>query len=80
MKKLLMIILSLFLLNITMAARTKDSSRLRVIVTTDGEIDDECSLVRFLLYANEMGCGGDSNQQFAIPLARTQLGWRQLDG
>jgi len=25
----------------------------RVIVTSDGEIDDECSMVRFLLYANE---------------------------
>lgn len=27
--------------------------RPRVIVLTDGEIDDECSLVRFLLYTNE---------------------------
>jgi hypothetical protein len=26
----------------------------RVIVTSDGEIDDECSLVRFLLYSNDM--------------------------
>jgi len=26
----------------------------RVIVTSDGEIDDECSMVRFLLYANEL--------------------------
>ncbi len=25
----------------------------RIIVTSDGEIDDECSMVRFLLYANE---------------------------
>src|SRR5210317_1741213 len=25
----------------------------RVIVTSDGEIDDECSMVRFLLYTNE---------------------------
>jgi len=31
--------------------RTND--RPRVIATTDGEIDDECSMVRFLLYANE---------------------------
>jgi hypothetical protein len=29
------------------------TDRPRVIVTSDGEIDDECSLVRFLLYANE---------------------------
>ncbi|MBN2437252.1 MAG: DUF1593 domain-containing protein, partial [Deltaproteobacteria bacterium] len=27
--------------------------RPRVIVTSDGEIDDECSMVRFLLYTNE---------------------------
>jgi|GEM_PF-386177 len=27
--------------------------RPRVIVTSDGEIDDECSMVRFLLYSNE---------------------------
>jgi hypothetical protein len=30
----------------------------RVIVTTDGEIDDECSMVRFLLYANEWDIEG----------------------
>lgn len=29
------------------------SDRLRVIVTSDGEVDDECSMVRFLLYSNE---------------------------
>lgn len=32
--------------------------RSRVLVTTDGEIDDECSLVRFLLYANEWDIEG----------------------
>jgi hypothetical protein len=30
----------------------------RVLVTTDGEIDDECSLVRFLLYVNEWAVEG----------------------
>lgn len=30
----------------------------RVIVTSDGEIDDECSLVRFLLYSNDMKIEG----------------------
>ncbi|MCW9706585.1 nucleoside hydrolase-like domain-containing protein [Fodinibius salsisoli] len=30
----------------------------RVIVTTDGEVDDECSMVRFLLYANEWDIEG----------------------
>ena len=32
---------------------TAAPGRPRVIVTSDGEIDDQCSLVRFLLYANE---------------------------
>lgn len=30
----------------------------RVIVTSDGEIDDECSMVRFMLYTNEMDIEG----------------------
>ena len=34
------------------------ADRPRVIVTSDGEIDDECSLVRFLLYANEFDVEG----------------------
>ena len=29
------------------------NARPRVIATTDGEIDDRCSMVRFLMYANE---------------------------
>ncbi|MCA9450175.1 MAG: DUF1593 domain-containing protein, partial [Candidatus Omnitrophica bacterium] len=29
------------------------AEKIRTIVTTDGEIDDRCSMVRFLLYANE---------------------------
>jgi hypothetical protein len=34
------------------------AERPRVLVTSDGEIDDECSLVRFLLYANEWDTEG----------------------
>lgn len=34
------------------------SDKPRVIVTSDGEIDDECSMVRFLLYANEWDVEG----------------------
>src|SRR5690349_15789630 len=30
----------------------------RVIVTTDGEIDDRCSMIRFLMYANEFNVEG----------------------
>lgn len=33
-------------------------SKARLIVTSDGEIDDECSMVRFLLYANEWDVEG----------------------
>ena len=33
-------------------------ARERVIVTSDGEIDDECSMVRFLLYINEWDVEG----------------------
>ncbi len=35
-----------------------ETERTRVIVTSDGEIDDECSMVRFLLYANEWDIEG----------------------
>ncbi len=35
------------------AGKTGAQERPRVVVTSDGEIDDECSMVRFLLYANE---------------------------
>lgn len=34
------------------------STKTRVIATTDGEIDDQCSLVRFLLYTNEWDVEG----------------------
>jgi len=34
-------------------SRPPSGTRPRIIATTDGEIDDRCSMVRFLLYANE---------------------------
>ena len=34
------------------------AAKTRVLVTSDGEIDDECSMVRFLLYANEFDIEG----------------------
>ena len=46
-----------------------ESARPRVIVTTDGEIDDECSLVRFLLYCNEWDVE-------AIVTSSSQYHWR----
>jgi hypothetical protein len=45
------------------------SDRPRVIVTSDGEIDDECSMVRFLLYANEWDVEG-------IITSSSQYHWR----
>ena len=35
-----------------------ENGKPRVIVTSDGEIDDECSMVRFLLYASEFEIEG----------------------
>jgi hypothetical protein len=40
------------------AQNTGEGEKPRVIVTSDGEIDDECSFVRFLLYANEWDIEG----------------------
>lgn len=37
---------------------TPTGTRPRIIATTDGEIDDRCSMVRFLLYANEWDIEG----------------------
>jgi hypothetical protein len=42
----------------TPAADAAVSPRLRVIITSDAEIDDECTLLRFLLYANEWDIEG----------------------
>jgi len=37
---------------------TPAAARTRVIATTDGEIDDRCSMIRFLLYASEWDIRG----------------------
>ena len=37
---------------------TATNAKPRVIVTTDGEIDDRCSMIRFLLYVNEWDVEG----------------------
>ena len=42
----------------TVDKNTKDLEKPRVIVTSDGEIDDKCSMVRFLLYTNEWDVEG----------------------
>lgn len=40
------------------AQNTSKMEKPRVIVTSDGEIDDQCSMIRFLLYANEWDIEG----------------------
>jgi hypothetical protein len=50
--------LTLLLLAIALGGSALASEKPRVIVTSDGEIDDECSMVRFLLYANEWDIEG----------------------
>jgi hypothetical protein len=51
------IVLIFYLLNINTKVNSQ-TQKTRVIVTSDGEIDDECSMVRFLLYANEWDVEG----------------------
>jgi hypothetical protein len=40
------------------SVRGEGGKKPRIIATTDGEIDDRCSMVRFLLYANEWDIEG----------------------
>jgi len=48
------------------ATKAGASPKTRVIVTSDGEIDDQCSMIRFLLYVNEWDIEGiiTSSSQF----------------
>ena len=62
---LLALILCLFLVSCSDKIRVDNaligsvaSEKTRVLVTSDGEIDDQCSLVRFLLYTNEWDVEG----------------------
>lgn len=41
------------MMGITAIAEEQATQKVRTIITTDGEADDQCSLVRYLLYANE---------------------------
>lgn len=58
MKRLLIFILCASAASACGAAESLAADKPRVIVTSDGEIDDECSMVRFLLYANEFDVEG----------------------
>jgi hypothetical protein len=57
MKKIFL--LSFFVIFLLGQAESKNKDeKPRVIVTSDGEIDDECSMVRFLLYTNQWDVEG----------------------
>lgn len=51
------------------AKKSELKEKTRIILTSDGEIDDECSMVRFLLYSNEWDIEG-------IITTSSQYNWR----
>lgn len=55
---LLILIMVLVIPACSLARDTRPGEKPRIIVTSDGEIDDECSMVRFLLYTNEWDVEG----------------------
>ena len=66
------------------ASEHDSSVKPRVIVASDGETDDVCSMIRFLPYSNEFDIEGDSpsflylvsaNQGINNPEDPTQPGW-----
>jgi hypothetical protein len=63
---LLLVIVAIFPSCVDQEIRSAENYKPRIIVTSDGEIDDECSMVRFLLYASEWDIEGivTSSSQF----------------
>ena len=54
MKKKTIILVTLALMLLGVNTNAQMSEKPRVIAMTDGEIDDQCSMIRFLLHANDM--------------------------
>ena len=54
----LLVALTAFLPPLQATAADGVEKKTRIIATTDGEVDDRCSMVRFLLYANEWDIQG----------------------
>jgi len=50
--------LLLLIASVSGSVAESKAAKLRTIVTTDGEADDRCSMIRFLLYANEWDVRG----------------------
>ncbi|MHC4457924.1 MAG: DUF1593 domain-containing protein [Planctomycetota bacterium] len=53
-------------------SESKAAEKPRIIATTDGEIDDRCSMVRFLLYTNEWDIEG-------IIISSSEFHWKGHD-
>jgi len=58
LKFILIITLVFGLASQIIAQNDRSWKELRNFVTTDGEIDDQCSMIRFLLYTNEWDVKG----------------------
>jgi len=58
MKKYLLLLVFTATLLLGVFSRLYATPKTRIIVNTDGEVDDQCSLVRFLLYTNEFDVEG----------------------
>lgn len=55
----IMLTMVMFTSQVTYAAPPEATTeRPRIIVTSDGEIDDQCSMIRFMLYTNECDVEG----------------------
>ena len=63
------LIVTVFIVYFPDPVQAASAGKTRVIATTDGEIDDQCSMVRFLLYANEWDIEG-------IVTSSSQYHWR----
>ena len=55
---LMAILITISIVGCSEGGKNNMNNKPRIIVTSDGEIDDECSMVRFLLYANEWDVEG----------------------
>ncbi len=55
---IIIISLPLFFCNTPIDLKSEIKTKPRVIATTDGEVDDRCSMVRFLLYADQWDVEG----------------------
>ena len=54
MKKKTIILVTLELMLLGVNTNAQMSEKPRVIAMTDGEIDDQCSMIRFLLFHNHL--------------------------